>query len=43
MFSVNDTIHYDGSGVCRIQEISTMRFGRTREQYYVLKPLHQKN
>ncbi len=41
MFSVNDTIHYAGSGVCRIQEISTMRFGRTREQYYVLKPLHQ--
>lgn len=41
MFCINDTISYAGSGVCRIQEISTMRFGRTREQYYVLKPLHQ--
>lgn len=41
MFSANDTIHYGGSGVCLIQEIATMRFGRTRERYYVLKPLHQ--
>lgn len=41
MFCANDTVHYAGSGVCRVQEIATMRFGRTREQYYVLKPLHQ--
>ena len=41
MFCANDTIHYGGSGVCLIQEIATMRFGRTREKYYVLKPLHQ--
>lgn len=41
MFCANETIHYAGSGVCRIQEIAKMRFGRTWEQYYVLKPLHQ--
>lgn len=41
MYNVNDTIHYGGSGVCTIQEISMLRFGRTRERYYVLKPLHQ--
>lgn len=41
MFGVNEIIHYGGSGVCRIQEITTMRFGRTRERYYVLKPVYQ--
>lgn len=41
MYNVNETIHYGGSGVCTIQEIAMLRFGRTRERYYVLKPLHQ--
>lgn len=41
MFSVNDKIHYGSSGVCVIQEIATMRFGRSRERYYVLKPVYQ--
>ena len=41
MYSVNDTIRYGGSGVCMIQEIALMRFGRTRERYYVLKPVYQ--
>ncbi len=41
MYQQNETIHYAGSGVCIIQEIASMRFGRTRERYYVLKPLHQ--
>ena len=41
MFQTGDAIQYSGSGVCIIQEITSMRFGRTREQYYVLKPLHQ--
>lgn len=41
MYHVNERIHYGGSGVCTVQDITTLRFGRTREQYYVLKPLHQ--
>ena len=41
MYSVNEKIHYGSSGVCVIQEIATMRFGRTRERYYVLKPVYQ--
>ena len=41
MYSVNEKIHYGGSGVCVIQEIATMRFRRTREKYYVLKPVYQ--
>ncbi|MBO4211228.1 MAG: CarD family transcriptional regulator [Oscillospiraceae bacterium] len=41
MYSVNEKIHYGGSGICVIQDISTMRFGRSREQYYVLKPVYQ--
>lgn len=41
MYSVNEKIHYGGSGVCVIQEITSMRVGRTREKYYVLKPVYQ--
>ena len=41
MYSVNERIHYGGSGVCVIQEITTMRVGRAREKYYVLKPVYQ--
>lgn len=41
MFAVNEKIHYGGSGVCMIQDIATMRFGRSRERYYVLKPVYQ--
>lgn len=41
MYNVNERIHYGGSGVCVVQEIATMRFGRTRERYYVLKPVYQ--
>ena len=41
MYQPTEMIQYAGSGVCIIQEITSMRFGRTREQYYVLKPLHQ--
>ena len=41
MYNVNDRIHYGGSGVCVVQEIAVMRFGRTRERYYVLKPVYQ--
>ena len=41
MYSVNDKIHYGISGVCVIQEITTMRVGRNWEKYYVLKPVYQ--
>lgn len=41
MYSVNETVRYGGSGVCTVQDITTMRFGRTRERYYVLKPVYQ--
>ena len=40
MFAVNDIVHYGGSGLCLILEIATLRFGRIREKYYVLKPLY---
>lgn len=41
MFQVGDRILYGCSGACLIEELSVMRFGRTREQYYVLSPLYQ--
>lgn len=41
MFHVGDRILYGCSGACMIEELSLMRFGRTREEYYILRPLYQ--
>lgn len=42
MFQVGDKILYGSNGACVIEELSQMRFGRTRELYYILRPLYQK-
>lgn len=42
MYQVGDKILYGSSGACIIQELTQMRFGRTRETYYILRPLFQK-
>lgn len=41
MFQIGDKILYGSSGACLIEQITLMRFGRTREQYYVLRPIYQ--
>lgn len=41
MFQVGDRILYGGSGACIIEQIETIRFGRSRERYYVLRPIFQ--
>ncbi len=42
MFTVGDTVLYGQSGVCRITDIRTERFGPTPRTYYVLMPVHDK-
>ena len=39
MLSVGDTVVYGTQGVCRIKEISMMKFGKTKAEYYVLAPV----
>lgn len=42
MFKVGDQILYGSNGACTIEELTMMRFGRTRERYYILRPMFQK-
>ncbi len=42
MFQVGDKILYGCNGACTIEGLSMMRFGRTKGQYYILRPLYQK-
>lgn len=39
MFSVGDTVVYGTQGVCRIKEISMLKFGKTKAEYYILTPV----
>ena len=41
MYQVGEKIIYGNSGACVIEDVALLRFGRTREQYYVLRPLYQ--
>ena len=38
-FSAGDTLVYGTQGVCRIKEISTLQFGKTQTEYYILTPV----
>lgn len=39
MFSVGDTVVYGTQGVCTIKDISMLRLGRVKGEYYVLAPV----
>lgn len=41
MFSIEDHVLYGSHGACRIADIASMRFGKTRGKYYVLHPVDQ--
>ena len=41
MFKVDDLIMYGGTGVCKVEAISSMDFGPKDKLYYVLQPLYQ--
>lgn len=38
-FSAGDTLVYGTQGVCRVKEISTLKFGKTQTEYYILTPV----
>ena len=42
MFAIGDTVLYGHSGVCRITDIRTERFGPSPRTYYVLAPVHDR-
>nr|DAL91750.1 MAG TPA: Transcriptional regulator [Caudoviricetes sp.] len=39
MFSVGDTVVYGTQGVCTIKEISLLKLGRAKGEYYILTPV----
>ena len=39
MYSVGEVVIYSTQGVCRVKEISTMKFGSTKGEYYILTPV----
>lgn len=40
MFEVNDTVIYNGKGVCTIQAVEERDFGGMKGVYYILKPVY---
>lgn len=43
MFRVNDLVLYGSDGICRITEITKRLFREKTVEYYVLKPVYNKN
>lgn len=39
MFSAGEVVVYSTQGVCLVKEITTMKFGGTKAEYYVLTPV----
>ena len=39
MFSVGDMVVYGTQGVCRIKEISVLKLGKVKGEYYILTPV----
>ncbi|MBQ2568953.1 MAG: CarD family transcriptional regulator [Ruminococcus sp.] len=39
MFCVGQTVLYGSNGVCMVDDVTEKRIGKTKIQYYVLKPL----
>lgn len=39
MLSVGDTVVYGTQGVCKVKEISVLKMGRTKGEYYILCPV----
>lgn len=43
MFKVNDSVLYGSQGVCKIEKIEAKEIGKTKRDYYVLRPIYQEN
>lgn len=39
MLSVGDTVVYGTQGVCTVREISVLKMGKTKGEYYILSPI----
>lgn len=39
MFSADEVVVYGTQGVCRVKEISMVKFGSTKGEYYILSPI----
>ena len=39
MFCIGQTVLYGSNGVCMVDDVTEKRIGKTKMQYYVLKPL----
>ncbi len=40
MFSIGDTVLYGHEGVCTIERMEEMKVGRSKTQYFVLRPVY---
>ncbi len=40
MFSAGEVVTYGTQGICRVKELSVMKFGSTRGEYYILIPVY---
>lgn len=40
---INDTVIYGNSGVCKVAEIKSLEFSGNKSEYFVLKPIDDKN
>ncbi|MBQ6874414.1 MAG: CarD family transcriptional regulator [Clostridia bacterium] len=43
MFKKGETVVYGSQGVCEINDICIMNFGKTEGEYYMLKPVYDEN
>ena len=37
-FQIHDIVRYSTTGVCEIEDITVMKFGKKETSYYVLQP-----
>lgn len=43
MFVKGEAIVYGSQGVCVIDDVSVMSFGKEKREYYILKPIYEEN
>lgn len=43
MYKINDYVSYEGTGICKIVDISTKKINDIEKDYYTLKPVYSNN
>ncbi|MBR6472219.1 MAG: CarD family transcriptional regulator [Firmicutes bacterium] len=41
MYNINDVVVYGTEGICRITDITELKFGGETSEYYILSPIHK--